>query len=125
LSENIDFTSFPLYNYSATEQDTGKKWTDGRTIYRKTFAGTLNIAQTTASDAFNHGITFTSTGLIVSIQASVTLSSTTGFGSVQLLPLYTGTDRFGFHQVTTTAVQYTASFAWGNSRYWVTLEYIK
>lgn len=36
-AENIDFTTMPAYKYSTEEQDTGKKWINGKTIYQKTF----------------------------------------------------------------------------------------
>lgn len=35
-ADKIDFMSIPTYNYSTEEVDTGKKWIDGKTIYRKT-----------------------------------------------------------------------------------------
>lgn len=39
-SSDIDFTSL---NYSTSEVDTGRKWIDGKTIYRRTFTGTTSI----------------------------------------------------------------------------------
>ena len=46
-AENIDFTTMPAYKYSTEEQDTGKKWIDGKTIYQKTFImGGLGLATT-------------------------------------------------------------------------------
>ena len=36
-ADKIDFTTIPGNKYTTTEQDTGKKWIDGKTIYRKTF----------------------------------------------------------------------------------------
>lgn len=36
-AENIDFTTMPAYKYSTEEQDTGKKWINGKNIYQKTF----------------------------------------------------------------------------------------
>lgn len=46
-AENIDFTTMPAYKYSTEEQDTGKKWINGKTIFQKTFAmGGLGVATT-------------------------------------------------------------------------------
>ena len=41
-------------DYSATEQDTGLKWIDGRTIYQKTISGTMDVGSPTTTA---HGIT--------------------------------------------------------------------
>ena len=46
-AENIDFTTIPANEYSTDEQDTGKKWINGKTIFQKTFAmGGLGRATT-------------------------------------------------------------------------------
>lgn len=46
-AENIDFTTMPANEYSTDEQDTGKKWINGKKIYQKTFAmGALGLATT-------------------------------------------------------------------------------
>lgn len=46
-AENIDFTTMPGNKYSTEEQDTGKKWINGKTIFQKTFAmGGLGRATT-------------------------------------------------------------------------------
>lgn len=45
---NIVFKTIKLHSdYSTTEQDTGKKWIDGKTIYQKTFTGTTESAEVT------------------------------------------------------------------------------
>ena len=44
-----------LGNYSTSETDTGKKWTDGKTIYRKVL--TANNLGNNASVQIQHGIT--------------------------------------------------------------------
>ena len=36
-ADNIDFTTLPDNKYSTTEQDTGQKWIDGKSIFRQTF----------------------------------------------------------------------------------------
>lgn len=36
-----------LNSYSIVEQNTGKTWIDGKTIYRKCFTGTINITANT------------------------------------------------------------------------------
>ena len=46
-AENIDFTTMPGNKYSTDEQDTGKKWINGKTIYQKTLImGGLGLATT-------------------------------------------------------------------------------
>nr|DAX32338.1 MAG TPA: Receptor Binding Protein [Caudoviricetes sp.] len=46
-ADNIDFTTMPAYKYSTEEQDTGKKWINGKTIFQKTFVmGGLGRATT-------------------------------------------------------------------------------
>lgn len=46
-ADNIDFTTMPGNKYSTEEQDTGKKWINGKTIFQKTFAmGGLGLATT-------------------------------------------------------------------------------
>ena len=46
-ADNIDLTTIPTYKYSTTEQDTGQKWINGKTIYQKTFImGGLGLATT-------------------------------------------------------------------------------
>ena len=37
-------------NYSTTEQDTGIKWTDGKSIYQKTYSGTTTGTRTEIDD---------------------------------------------------------------------------
>ena len=46
-ADKIDFTTMPGNKYTTTEQDTGQKWIDGKTIFQKTFAmGGLGRATT-------------------------------------------------------------------------------
>ena len=53
-ADKIDFTTMPGNKYTTTEQDTGMKWIDGRTIYQKTFSmGGLKAAGKTVVP---HGI---------------------------------------------------------------------
>lgn len=40
----IDFATLAFGNYSTSEEDTGFKFTDGKTIYKRTFAGTITHA---------------------------------------------------------------------------------
>ena len=45
---NIVFKTTKLHSdYSTAEEDTGKKWIDGKTIYQKTFTGTTENAEVT------------------------------------------------------------------------------
>lgn len=46
-SHSIDLTTMPGNKYTTTEQDTGQKWINGKTIYQKTFImGGLGLATT-------------------------------------------------------------------------------
>lgn len=37
----LDYATLAFGNYSTTEKDTGFKWIDGKTIYKKTYTGTI------------------------------------------------------------------------------------
>ena len=49
-ADNIDFTTMPGNKYTTTEMDTGKKWVNGKSIYRKSI-----IFNTTGSGAEETG----------------------------------------------------------------------
>lgn len=43
-------------DYSTSEQDTGLKWVDGKTIYQKSYTGTTNANPFTIDNAFTHNL---------------------------------------------------------------------
>lgn len=116
----------PVDTYSSGEVDTGKRWFDGRIIYRKAFSGVLNVVAGSGVNAFAHGIEgITATSMVVASGGTITLGTTSGFFGLQILPFLNGNDRFHMAQMIATHMQYHATFSWGNSRYLFWVEYVK
>lgn len=111
--------------YSATEQDTGKTWVDGRPIYRKVLRGQLNVSAIAMTIA--HGISFTANMEIISVQGFIKLGQGSGGGDMQSLQMYRelAGNWIGITTIQTANIQITSSFAWGLSYYVITLEYVK
>lgn len=118
----IDYTSVDVY--STTEFDTGKKWVDGRPIYRKVFRGTMNVIAGTINVA--HGISATTSWEVVSFVGGVKIASTTVVGSqVALMHREAGGNWVWLVDADITNLVYQSSFAWGTSWYTVVMEYVK
>lgn len=49
-SDKIDYATLNFGNYSTTEKDTGFKYTDGKTIFKRTFTGTISAAASTRAE---------------------------------------------------------------------------
>ena len=115
-SDNIDFATLNVMNYSTSEQDTGMKWVDGRKIYRKTISmgGGSNVDK-----RVNHGIAnlrrvvrFEGQGWDGAVSIPIQFTSSTN-SSVQIY-------------VSSTQVCLTCNFARDNlSEIYVTLYYTK
>ena len=65
-------------NYSETEQDTGIKYLDGKTIYQKTIKTTITTNPTSSKYTIPHGITNLET--VVSVDAIINHSSVIPYG---------------------------------------------
>lgn len=119
---NIDYTDVDVY--STSEVDTGKKWTDGRAIYRKVLIGNVTVA--VGANNISHGISSITALEIVQMQGSIRLSSTTRGTSVNTMwHRETGGNWANPTAMNNTAVTWTSSFAWGASAYTIVLEYVK
>lgn len=114
--------------YSTSEQDTGKIWVDGRTVYRKVLQGQVNLINGFTSVA--HGISgITTSVLLVSATGSVKIGNANGTSSSTLQTLTyaegTGSPHMYVTGMDATNLIFKASFAWGSSFYSVVLEYVK
>lgn len=112
-------------DYSTNETDTGKKWVDGRTIYRKVFRGTVNVIS--GQVAIAHGIALTSSFEIISMMGGFKLGAGGLTGSDMQMPWYreAGGNWIVMQQIDTSSLYFVASFAWGSSGYSFIVEYVK
>ena len=113
-------------NYSSSEVNTGKKWIDGRAVYRKTITGQISLINGEVN--FAHGISgLTSDFRIVSINGGLKLGSTAGLGTEiqQLWYREFGGNWVNLRNISTTNLLFIGSFAWGDSHFYITLEYVK
>lgn len=112
--------------YTAAEQDTGKIWVDGRTIYRKVLRGQFTIAS--GSNNIVHGVSgMTSSLELVSMQGGLKIGAggVTGGQEQSLWYRETGGNWINFVSIDATNMLFTSSFAWGNSYYSIIMEYVK
>lgn len=125
-ADKIDFTTMPGNKYSTTEQDTGQKWIDGRTIYRKVVRGTVNMTGNSTS-TLAHGIQgLTSRWELIRYYGNMRLGGTLSNNPVkQALPYVENTHQSGITSIDATHVTISGSYPWGNSEVSVVLEYVK
>lgn len=125
-AENIDFTTMPDNKYSTDEQNTGKKWIDGRPIYRKVVRGTVNITGGGAS-SLAHGIQgLTSRWELIRYYGNMRLGGTLSNHPVkQALPYIENTHQSGITSIDGTNITISGSYPWGNSEVSIVLEYVK
>lgn len=125
MGQKINRQAQSTDSFSTTETDTGKKWIDGRTIYRKVLQGNLTVA--VGSNAVAHGISGLTTGSeFVSLFHTFRLSTTTRGASVNTSwHRETGGNWINPTAIDGTQVTFTSSFAWGASAYTIILEYVK
>lgn len=125
-ADKIDFTTMPGNKYSTTEQDTGQKWIDGRTIYRKVVRGTVNMTGNSTSN-LAHGIQgLTSRWELIRYYGNMRLGGTLSNNPVkQALPYVENTHQSGITSIDATHVTISGSYPWGNSEVSVVLEYVK
>ena len=125
-AENIDFTDIPTYKYKDTEVDTGKKWIDGRPIFRKVVRGKVNFTGNSSS-SIPHGITgLTRAWEIISYSGCMRLGGTLSneLGK-QALPYIESTHQAGVSTITESNVNINGSYPWGWSEISVVVEYVK
>lgn len=120
----IDYTSVDVY--SATETDTGKKWVDGRAIYRKVLRGQIVLVSSLVN-TIPHGVSgFTTSMEIVSLQGGFKLNNSSVAGGGMQTFFYRESSVFAnVVTVDSTNIVVAATFAWGNSYYNIIMEYVK
>lgn len=125
-ADKIDFTTMPGNKYTTTEQDTGKKWIDGRPIYRKVVRGTVNMTGNGTS-MLAHGIAgLTNRWELISYYGNMRLGGTLSNNPVkQALPYVENTHQSGITSIDQTNITISGSYPWGNSEVSVVLEYVK
>lgn len=125
-ADNIDLTTMPDNKYTTAEQDTGKKWIDGRTIYRKVVRGTVNMTGNSTS-RLAHGIQgLTNRWELISYYGNMRLGGTLSNNPVkQALPYVENTHQSGITSIDSTEVAISGSYPWGNSEVSLVLEYVK
>ena len=125
-ADNIDFTTMPDNKYSTDEQNTGKKWIDGRPIYRKVVRGTVNMTGNSTSN-LAHGIQgLTSRWELIRYYGNMRLGGTLSNNPVkQALPYVENTHQSGITSIDQTNITISGSYPWGNSEVSIVLEYVK
>lgn len=126
-ADNIDFTTMPAYKYSTEEQDTGQKWIDGRTIYRKVVRGTVNMTGGFNTSSLPHGIQGLSNRWeLIRYYGNMRLSGVLSNNPIkQALPYIEGTHQSGVTSIDQTNITISGSYNWGSSEISIVLEYVK
>ena len=126
-ADNIDFTTMPDNKYSTEEQDTGKKWIDGRPIYRKVVRGTVNMAGGYNTSSLPHGIQGLSNRWeLIRYYGNMRLSGVLSNNPIkQALPYIEGTHQSGVTSIDQTNITISGSYNWGSSEISIVLEYVK
>lgn len=126
-SHSIDLTTMPDNKYTTAEQDTGKKWIDGRTIYRKVVRGTVNMTGGFNTSSLPHGIQGLSNRWeLIRFYGNMRLSGSLNNNPIkQALPYIEGTHQSGITSIDQTNITISGSYAWGSSEVSIVLEYVK
>lgn len=113
-------------DYSTDEVDTGKKWIDGRPIYRKVVRGKVNFTGNGCS-SIPHGINgLTPAWEVVSWSGNMRLSGTfSNSPGKQALPYIESTHQAGVTTITQSTVSICGSYPWGWSDVSIVMEYVK
>ena len=106
--------------------DTGKKWIDGRPIFRKVVRGIVNMTGNSTSK-LAHGIQdLTNSWELIGYYGNMRLGGTLSNSLVkQTLPYIENTHQSGITSIDATHVTISGSYPWGNSEVSVVLEYVK
>lgn len=115
-----------LKTYKSAEMDTGKKWIDGRPIFRKVVRGIVNMTGNSTSK-LAHGIQgLTDSWELIGYYGNMRLGGTLSNNLVkQALPYIENTHQSGITSIDATHVTISGSYPWGNSEVSVVLEYVK
>ena len=117
----------PGNKYTTAEQDTGKKWIDGRPIYRKVVRGTVNMTGGYNTSSLPHGIQGLSNRWeLIRYYGNMRLSGVLSNNPIkQALPYIEGTHQSGITSIDQTNITISGSYNWGSSEISVVLEYVK
>ena len=113
--------------YESVEIETGKKWIDGRPIYRKVVRGMVNLSGGENRGKLGHGIIgLTAKFDIVSISGEIVLGGTIENSKTkQTLPHIEGNHRAGIASVTPTNIEIAGTHPWGSCGVSIVMEYAK
>lgn len=116
-----------LTTYKSAEMDTGKKWIDGRPIFRKVVRGTVNMTGGYNTSSLPHGIAgLTDAWELISWSGNVRLSGVLSSNPIkQALPYIEGTHQAGITSIDKTNIAVSGSYAWGISEVSITMDYVK
>ncbi len=114
-------------DYSTDEKNTGKKWIDGRPIFRKVVRGTVNMTGGYNTSSLPHGIAgLTDAWELISWSGNVRLSGVLSSNPIkQALPYIEGTHQAGITSIDKTNITVSGSYAWGSSEVSIVIEYVK
>lgn len=116
-----------LTDYKTAEVNTGKKWIDGRPIYRKVVRGVVNMTGGYNTSSLPHGIQDLSNSWeLIRYYGNMRLSGNLNDNPIkQAFPYIEGTHQSGITSIDKKNITISGSYAWGNSEVSVTLEYVK
>lgn len=116
-----------LTTYKSAEMDTGKKWIDGRPIFRKVVRGTVNMTGGYNTSSLPHGIAgLTDAWELISWSGNMRLSGVLSSNPIkQALPYIEGTHQAGITSIDKTNIAVSGSYAWGISEVSITMDYVK
>jgi len=111
--------------YSTSEVDTGKRWTDGSVIYRKVINTTMSVAASSSNNV-STGITgATSTFKYLSITGGINLGSSTATTAQTFMYREAAGNWISLTSTSASTLTFTSSFAWGTTAVIAVLEYVK
>ena len=116
-----------LTTYKSAEMDTGKKWIDGRPIFRKVVRGTVNMTGGYNTSSLPHGIAgLTDAWELISWSGNMRLSGVLSSNPIkQALPYIEGVHQAGITSIDKTNIAVSGSYAWGISEVSITMDYVK
>jgi hypothetical protein len=107
--------------------DTGKKWIDGRPVFRKVVRGTVNMTGGYNTSSLPHDIAgLTDAWELISWSGNMRLSGVLSSNPIkQALPYIEGTHQAGITSIDKTNIAVSGSYAWGISEVSITMDYVK
>ena len=115
-------TSSGGVDYSTTEQDTGLKWTDGRTVYQKTI--NFGSLPNTSTKKVSHGVTDIDVGWVFEGYCK-NPTSVNGFTNMMSLCVPSGLNAGWYTAITDTDVEITTGSDRTQYEAVVTIRYVK